>query len=132
MATTRLHYTYSVISRAGNFGWQRKWKTSTSKVQYITSNPVLKSVKVPSIYLNNTSSNSVGFTLRIQDWLTAIKCQLTCSNTECKNQRFTIKHCLEACPQWRDIRRKYNIHGNIEELLGKNCKVGKLMKFNDI
>ena len=31
-------------------------------------------------------------------------------------------------PQWRD-RKKYNIHSDIRTLLGKSCKVEKVMKF---
>ena len=45
------------------------------------------------------------------------------------NRILTIKHCLHDCPQWRDIRKKYNIHGDIETLLGKNCEVEKIMRF---
>ena len=32
-------------------------------------------------------------------------------------------------PQWRDSRRKYNIQGDIGELLGKDCEVEKMMEF---
>ena len=39
--------------------------------------------------------------------------------------RLTGKHCIEECSQWRDNRRNYDL----EELLGKNCQVGKLMNF---
>ena len=41
----------------------------------------------------------------------------------------TIKHCIEECPKWKESRRKYDIHGNMEELLGKSCEVQKLRKF---
>ena len=32
--------------------------------------------------------------------------------------------------QWRNSRRKYNIHGNIEELLEKKYELGELVKFH--
>ena len=34
--------------------------------------------------------------------------------------------CLSDCPQWWDIRKKYNIQGDIRTLLGKECEVEKM------
>ena len=43
------------------------------------------------------------------------------------------KKYFDECLQWKDNRRKHDIYGNIKQLLGKHCKVEKLMKFlNDI
>ena len=47
---------------------------------------------------------------------------------ECGDQRLTIKHCLQDCPQWRDSRRKYIIQGDLRALLGMNCEVEKIMR----
>ena len=47
----------------------------------------------------------------------------------CGNQRLTIKHYKQDCPQWRDNRKIYNIQGDTGTLLGKNCKVEKMMRF---
>ena len=41
----------------------------------------------------------------------------------------TINHIKQDCPQWRDIRKKYNIQGDIVALLGKNFEVEKMMRF---
>ena len=27
------------------------------------------------------------------------------------NQRLTIKHCLQDCPQWKDSKKKHSIQG---------------------
>ena len=32
-------------------------------------------------------------------------------------------------PQWRDNRKKHNIHGDIGTLLGNDCEVDKIMRF---
>ena len=40
----------------------------------------------------------------------------------------TVKFCLKECLQWKESRRKFDIHSNGENLLGKNCEVWKLMK----
>ena len=39
-----------------------------------------------------------------------------------------IKNNFEKFPQWKDSKGKYDIHSNMEELLGENCEVGNLMK----
>ena len=45
----------------------------------------------------------------------------------------TIKHCLKEYSHMRDHIRKYDFHSNIENLMRKNCEVGKLIKvFKDI
>ena len=41
----------------------------------------------------------------------------------------TINSCLEECPQWKNIRKKYNIQGNIQMLLGRDCEVERLWSF---
>ena len=51
----------------------------------------------------------------------------TCKIAEYRDQRLTVKNCL-GVPSM-DIRKKYNIHNNMEELLGNKYIVGKLMKF---
>ena len=53
----------------------------------------------------------------------------TFRNAACEDQRLTIKHCLQDCPQWRDSRKKYNILGDIRAQLGKSCEVEKMIKF---
>lgn len=55
--------------------------------------------------------------------------QSTCRNLACGNHRLTVKHYFKECTQWMDNKRKYGIHNNNKELLEKNCKVGKVMKF---
>ena len=37
--------------------------------------------------------------------------QSTCGNSAYGNQRLTIKHCLQDCPQWKDSRKKHSIQG---------------------
>ena len=51
---------------------------------------------------------------------------LMCSNAECRNQRPTIKHCLEEFTQWKANKIKYNIPKKIEKLLKKNCKIDEV------
>ena len=41
----------------------------------------------------------------------------TCRNAAYGDQRLTIKHCLQDCPQWKDSRKKYNIHSDLRVLL---------------
>ena len=57
------------------------------------------------------------------------KNQPTCRNAACLNQRITIKHYLQDCPQWRDSRRKHNIQGDIRTLRSKDFEVEKMMRF---
>ena len=46
-----------------------------------------------------------------------------------RRQFFTsISYIIEKYQQWTN-GGKYDIHGNIEELLGKSCEVGTLMQF---
>ena len=53
----------------------------------------------------------------------------TYRNSASGDQRLTIKHYLQDCPQWRDSRKKYNIQSDIRTLLGKNCEEEKMMRF---
>ena len=47
----------------------------------------------------------------------------------CGNQRLTINHSLQDCPQWRDSRKNYTIQGDMRTLLRKSCEVEKMMRF---
>ena len=50
-------------------------------------------------------------------------------HVHCADQKITIKHCLQDCPQWRDRIKKYSIQGDIGTLLEKNCEVEKVVRF---
>ena len=54
----------------------------------------------------------------------------TCRNAPCRDQRLTIKQCLQDCSQWRDSRKKHNLQGDIRTLLGKDCEVEKAMRIH--
>ena len=58
MTTTRLPYIdyYLTIRRARNSKWQREWKNSTNKQQYILKH-TLKNGKVHTIAVGNARSN---------------------------------------------------------------------------
>ena len=47
----------------------------------------------------------------------------------CTIQRQTDKHCFSKSSHWRNNRKENDIHGNMEEPLGKNFNVGKQLKF---
>ena len=47
----------------------------------------------------------------------------------CRNQKLTIEHFLEECLQRKENRRKYDIYCILEEVMRKNFKMKKLMKF---
>ena len=55
--------------------------------------------------------------------------QPECTNAACGNQTLTIKNYLVECPQWRDTRKKYNIHSDMKTQLRWDCEVEKIMKF---
>ena len=131
MITTRLLHTeyYLTIRRARN-SWVAKGN-STSKLHYIK--PFIKEwesaynscrqyrVKLSKIHIGHTRITHGHLMSRNEQ-------PPTCKNAACGNQRLTIKHCLQYCPQYRDSRKKSNIQGDIMTLLGKNCEVKKVMK----
>ena len=52
----------------------------------------------------------------------------TCRNAASGDQKLTIIHFLQDCPQWRDSRKKYNVQGDIRTLLGKDSEVEEMMR----
>ena len=110
---------------------QKEWKNSTSKLYYIE--PRIKkwesaynSFKQYEVILSRTQ---IGHSRLTHRHLMSKNEHQTCRNAACGDQRITIKHYLQDCPQWRDSRKKYDIQGDIRILLGKSCEVEKLMRF---
>ena len=117
---TRLHHTdyYLTIRKA--------WENSASMLYYIK----------PPIEMYESAHNScrqydvklsrirIGHTRLTHGHLMSKKKQQPiCGNAAHENQRLTIKHCLQDCPQWKNSRKKYNIQGVIRTLLGRDFEV---------
>ena len=52
-----------------------------------------------------------------------------CKIVICGNQRLTVKHCLQDCPQWKEERRKHGIESDMKKILRIECEVAKVMRF---
>ena len=134
LITTRLPYTdyYLTIRRARTSEWQREWENSTSKLRNIKPKieeweSVHNSCRQYEIKLSRLR---IGHTRLTQGYLMSRnEQQPKCNYATCRNQRMTVKHCLQECPQWREERRKHDVKGDIEKVLGKDCEVGKVMRF---
>ena len=104
LITTRLPYTdyYQTIRRARNSEWQREWEDSTSKLKIIkprieewqnTHNSCRQyEVKLSRLQIGHTRLTHGHLILRNEQ-------QPTCMNATCKDQRITVEHCLQECPQ---------------------------------
>ena len=133
MTTTKLPHTdyYLSIRKTRNSEWQRDWENSTSKINYIK--PRIKEWKSAhnscSQYKVTLSRIHIVPTRLTQEHLMSkYNQQPIWGKAACRNQRLTIKHCLQDCLQWRDSRKKHNIQANISVLLGKDCEVEKIMR----
>ena len=52
-----------------------------------------------------------------------------CKNNICGNQRITVKHFLQDCPQWKEERRKHGMESDMKKILGIEVEVEKVMRF---
>ena len=131
--TTTLSYInyYQAIRGTRNSEWQKKWKIRTSKLHKVKLRnkewETIQQLKTIWGQIKDTSYcthkvDSQAFNIKKCPTGNAQKCNF-------RNQRLVVKYCLEECPQWGDSKRKFYIHGNIGDLLGKNCEVGKLIIF---
>ena len=113
LVTTRLPYTdyYLTIRRARNSEWQREWENSTIKLRNIKPKieeweSIHNSCRQYEIKL---SILRIGHTRLTQGYLMSRNEQPKCNYTPCGNQRMTVKHCLQECPQWREENTMWRV-----------------------
>ena len=106
---------YLTIRRARNSKWQREWENGISKLHYIKQRVKERESAYNSCRQHEVKLSRIrfGHTKLTHGYLMSRNEQQPTSwNAACGDPKLAIKNCLQDCPQWRDCRKKCNIHGD--------------------